>query len=123
MPDGLDPDVRHRHGLPWYTAQVPRRWHSCRPQTIELHRTHGSLIGIYHCACGAITDRTGRWIGRNSRRRTPDPAGLRRDPDTPQPVRARVAADTPSPCASRHPRSHQTGDPVQQRRHRPWAHP
>jgi hypothetical protein len=65
------PDVRHRGGTPWYVAQIPRRWHSCRPQTVRLHRANGSLTGICHCACGALTDRTGRWIGGNSRRRTP----------------------------------------------------
>ncbi len=69
------------------------------PQTIELHRANGLLVGTCHCACGAFTDRTGRWVGRNSRKNTPDPAGLRRDPETPQPVRARVAADTPLPGA------------------------
>ncbi|MGH3695469.1 MAG: hypothetical protein ACRDRX_16025 [Pseudonocardiaceae bacterium] len=118
LPDCLDRDVRHRHGLPWYAAQIPRRWHSCRPQTIELHRTNGSLIGICHCACGALTDRTGRWTGRNSRRRIPDPAGLRRDPETPQPVRAWVTAGPPHPGARRHPRSYQTDDLGQQRRAR-----
>ncbi|MGH3815111.1 MAG: hypothetical protein ACRDUV_22145, partial [Pseudonocardiaceae bacterium] len=76
-----------------------------------------------HCACGAVTDRAGRWVDRNSRRRTPDPAGLCRDPETPQPVRARVAAGTPPPGARRHPRSHQTDDPIQQRRHRQWTNP
>jgi hypothetical protein len=116
VPDALDRDVRHRHGLPWYAAQVPHRWHFCRPQTIQLHRTNSLLIGICHCACGALTDRTGRWIGRNSRKRTPEPAGLRRDPETPQPVRTRVAADTPPPGARRHPRFHQTDQSVAQRR-------
>ncbi|MGH4008277.1 MAG: hypothetical protein ACRDTH_09020, partial [Pseudonocardiaceae bacterium] len=91
------PNVRHRGGMPWHAAQVPRRWHSCRPQTIELHCANGVLIGTCHCACGAVTDRTGRWIGRNSRRCIPDPAGLRREPEPPQPVRARVAAYTPPP--------------------------
>lgn len=95
MPDSLNRDVRHRHGLPWYAAQVPRRWHFCRPQTVELRRTNGSLIGTCRCACGALTDHAGRWIGRNSRRRIRDPAGLRSGPETPQPLRARVAADTP----------------------------
>jgi hypothetical protein len=83
VPDCLDHDVRHRHGLPWYAAQVPHRWHFCRLQTIELCRTNGSLIGIGHCACGAITDRAGRWIGRNSRRRAVDQTGPRLTSEAP----------------------------------------
>lgn len=100
MPDSLDRDVRHRHGLPWYAAQVPRRWHACRPQTIELHRANGLLMGTCHCACGAFTDRTGRWVGRNARKNIPDPAGLRRDPETPQPVRTRGGGGHGSPRCS-----------------------
>jgi len=99
------PGIRHRGGIPWYAAQIPRRWHFCQPQTIELRRVNGLLIGTYHCACGALTDRTGRWVGCNSRRYTPDPAGLRRDPETPQPVRTRAASGiVPHPGTRRHPR-------------------
>lgn len=87
MPEALNRDVRHLHGLPWYAARVPCRWHFCRPQTVELRRSHGVLTGIFHCACGAFTDHTGRWIGRNSRRRTPNPPGLQRAPTSPQPAR------------------------------------
>ena len=89
------PDIRHRHGVPWHAAPSPRRWHACRPQTIELYRDGLVFSGTLHCACGAVTDSTGRWRYRNSRRFT-DPAGLCRDPRTPQPVRGRVAA-APSP--------------------------
>ncbi|MGH3669996.1 MAG: hypothetical protein ACRDSH_05095 [Pseudonocardiaceae bacterium] len=115
--------MRHRHGLPWYAARVPRRWHSCRSQTIKLHHANGLLIGICHCACGAVTDLAGRWIGRNSRRHILDPAGLRRDPETPQPVRAQVAVDPPPPGARRHPRSHQIDDFIQRRRDGQWTRP
>ncbi len=90
------PDVRHRHGLPWDVE---------RPQTVELHREGGILTGTYHCACGAVTDRTGAWRFRNSRRQR-DPAGLRGF-RMPQPVRARVVAGiAPHPGARRHPPSH-----------------
>jgi len=83
------------------------RWRACRPQTVQLSRDGGVLTGTYYCACGAVTDHTGRWVGRNSHRRTSDPAGLRREPSTPQPDRARVAAGTTAhPGARRHPRTH-----------------
>lgn len=81
---------------------APHRWHSCRPQTVQLYCDGGLLTGTYYCACGAATDPTGRWHGRNTRRYTPEVV-LRRDNLTPQPVRARVAADVvthrPSPLA------------------------
>lgn len=85
------PETRHRGGLPWDVAPIPPRWHSCRPQTVELYREGGVLTGTFRCACGAVTDRTGIWRRRNIRRRS-DPAGLRGDPRTPQPVRTRAAA-------------------------------
>lgn len=66
--------VRYRGAMPWYAGQVPRRWHACRPQTVELQRANGLVVGICHCACGAFTDNVGRWVGRNSRKRTSDPA-------------------------------------------------
>lgn len=75
-----------------------------------MFRDGGVLDGVFHCACGAVTDHTGRWHGRNTRRHTPDPAGLRRDPNTPQVARARVAAGTvPHPGARHHPRTHRVG--------------
>ncbi|MPZ67286.1 MAG: hypothetical protein GEU83_17875 [Pseudonocardiaceae bacterium] len=105
IPDSGDTSIRHRYGMPWWAARLPPRWHACRPQTVQLYRDGGLLTGSCHCACGAVTDHTGRWTGRNTRRHGPDPAGLRRDPRTPQPVRARVAADaTPHPGARHHPR-------------------
>ncbi len=91
--------------MPWWTVRVPHLWHSCRPQTVRLYRDGGLLTGTCYCACGAVTDHTGRWHGRNIRRHTPDPAGLRRDPATPQPDRARVAAEPAAhPGARHHPR-------------------
>ncbi len=74
-----NPDVRHRGGVPWDVVPIPYRWHVCRPQTVQLHRERGVLDGTYHCACGAVTDRTGAWRDRNSRRHR-DPAGLCCDP-------------------------------------------
>ena len=104
-----NPDVRHRGGVPWDVVPIPYRWHVCRPQTVQLHRERGVLDGTYHCACGAVTDRTGAWCHRNSRRHR-DPAGLCCDPETPQPVRARmVAAASSRHAARRHPRSHRAG--------------
>jgi hypothetical protein len=76
-------------------------------------------MGTCRCACGAFTDRTGRWIDRNSRKNTPDPAGLRCDPETPQHVRTRVAVGMPDPGARRHPRTHHTDQAVGQRRRHP----
>ncbi len=102
------PDTRHRGGVPWDLAQIPPRWHACRPQTIELHRDGGLLTGTYRCACGAVTDCTGAWRHRNIRRRS-DPAGLRYDPGTPQPVRAGAAAPPPRSGLCCHPRSQPAG--------------
>jgi hypothetical protein len=65
--------------VPWDVVPIPYRWHVCRPQTVQLHRERGVLDGTYHCACGAVTDRTGAWRDRNSRRHR-DPAGLCCDP-------------------------------------------
>ncbi|MPZ67292.1 MAG: hypothetical protein GEU83_17905 [Pseudonocardiaceae bacterium] len=72
---------------------------------MRLFRDGGLLTGSCYCACGAVTDHTGRWTGRNAQRHTPDPAGLRRETPTPQPVRSRVVAGTtPHPGARHHPR-------------------
>jgi hypothetical protein len=76
-------------------------------------------MGTCRCACGAFTDRTGRWVGRNSRKNALDPAALRSDPETPQPVRTRVAVGMPDPGALRHPRSHQTDQAIAQHRRHP----
>ncbi len=101
------PGLRHRGGVPWDAMSVPHRWHACRPQTVELYREGRILTGTYHCACGAVTDGTGAWCFRNSRRR--DPAGLRSS-RTPQPVRTRVVAGTvPHPGARHRLRSHPAG--------------
>ncbi|MDQ3275356.1 MAG: hypothetical protein M3Q39_10100, partial [Actinomycetota bacterium] len=53
--DAADIDTRHRHGVPWWAARIPPRWHTCRPQTVQLHRDRGVLTGTFHCACGAVT--------------------------------------------------------------------
>ncbi len=105
IPDIHDSGTRHRHGMPWWAMRVPHRWHACRPQTVVLFRDGGVLTGACHCACGAVTDHTGRWHGRNSRRST-NPVGLCRGPRTPQSVRARVVAGAaPHPGVRRHPHS------------------
>ncbi len=88
----------------WYAARLPHRWHTCRPQTVELRRDGALLTGTYHCGCGAVTDSDGIWRQRNSRR-SPYPAGLCREPESPQTVRTRVAAARHS-RARRHPRIH-----------------
>jgi hypothetical protein len=106
VPDAHSSNIRHRLGMPWWAVRAPGRWHACRPQTVQLYRDGGVLTATFYCACGAVTDHTGRWHGRNSRR-SADPAGLRRDPRTPQPVRARMAAGAaPHSGARRHPSTH-----------------
>ncbi len=74
------PHVRNRNGVPWHLAPIPRCWHACRPQTIELYRDGPVLNATLHCACGAVTDSTGRWRDRNSRRVT-DPTGCAAIPE------------------------------------------
>ncbi|MQA16625.1 MAG: hypothetical protein GEV09_21580 [Pseudonocardiaceae bacterium] len=105
MPAPGHSGVRHRGGVRWDVAPVRYRWHACSPQTVELYREHGVLIGTCRCACGAVTDRTGAWQHRNTRRHR-DPAGMRRA-RTPQLVRAPVAAGSvPHPAARHHRRPH-----------------
>jgi hypothetical protein len=107
IPDATDGTIRHRYGMPWWAVREPHRWHSCPPQTVHLFCDGGVLSGSCYCACGAVTDHTGRWVGRNTRRNACDPAGLCRETVTPQPVRAWVAAGAaPHPGACRHLRSH-----------------
>lgn len=102
MRAGGGPDVQHRGELPWDVAPVPARWRSCQPQTVELYCEGGVVTSSGHCARGAITDRTGMWRRRNTRRH-PDPAGLCRS-RMPQPVRTRLVAGislTPVPATTR----------------------
>ncbi len=88
-------------------VRVPRCWHACRPQTVHLYRDGGALTGILYCSCGAVTDHTGRWVGRNSRRSGSDSVGLRREAATSQPHQARVAAGASSHSGARsHARPH-----------------
>ncbi len=96
MPEAADSSIRHRHGMPWSAARLPHRWHACRPQTVHLFRHGAVLDGVCYCACGAVTDHTGRWTGRNTRRHTPDPDGFRHKHLMAQPDRSRVAAGTTS---------------------------
>jgi hypothetical protein len=81
-----DPDVRHRDGVPWNEAPIPRRLHRCSVQTSGWTGPAG-LTQILRCACGAIADgidvkaaRAVRpswlaeqrcWKERNQRRRRP----------------------------------------------------
>jgi hypothetical protein len=56
---------KHRRGVPYWKAAVPRRWHICRAQTV------GRLdkLTVYLCACGASRNALWkRWAHRNTRR-------------------------------------------------------
>jgi hypothetical protein len=99
------PDLRHRGGIPWDAAPIPHRWHACRPQTVQLYGEHGVLTGTCRCACGAVTDRTGTWRFRNTRRQR-DPARPRRA-RIPRPGHLQAVADTaPHPGARHRLRAH-----------------
>jgi len=77
-----DPDapeemqVRNLNGVPWYTAPVPSRRHTCWVQT-------SGWIGLdryVRCACGAVCRNPcnccePHWMERNSRHPDPPPAG------------------------------------------------
>lgn len=56
--------LENLNGVGWRYAPIPPRWHRCAPQT-------RGLWDIERCACGAIRENkgSGRWFGRNSRRR------------------------------------------------------
>jgi hypothetical protein len=59
--------IEHVGGISWREAPIPRRWHRCWTQT--------SGHGVRRCACGALSyDDLPRWIEKNSRRRSADPA-------------------------------------------------
>lgn len=103
LPNVEDTTIRHRHGVPWWAARVPYRWHACRPQTVHLYSDGGVLTSTCYCACGAVSDHTGRWHGRN-RRRSARSTDSRHHAPTPQPAHSRVAAGAaPYPGARRHP--------------------
>lgn len=54
------------HGVDWYDAPIPRRFHRCRVQTDGwVDFTH-----IQRCACGAIRIYDSGWSDRNSRRKS-----------------------------------------------------
>lgn len=58
--------IKHKDGVPWWEAPVPRRFHRCRVQTM------GKLGSewIYRCACGAVGGpKWPGWINRNARRK------------------------------------------------------
>ncbi len=64
---GGSPDVRHRGGLRWKVAPIPRRWRACRPRAVHLHGEGGLLSGGGHC--------TSAWHHPNTCQYQ-DPAGL-----------------------------------------------
>ncbi len=58
--------VYDRHGINWFDAPTPKRWHRCKPWTVAFDR--GSYV--QRCACGSINvggDRSG-WMERNRRK-------------------------------------------------------
>lgn len=60
----FEPDIRHRDGIPWYEAPVPRRLHRCTWQSSGWVGFHQ----IVRCACGAYYDASRkRWFDRNQR--------------------------------------------------------
>lgn len=77
-----DPIVKHRHGVPWYSAPLPWVLHRrCAPHTLELWWNDSDEDGFdraarfpdggrQFCACGAVLDLAvdQEWRGRNSRR-------------------------------------------------------
>lgn len=54
----------HFHGIPWWDAPKPRRFHRCRPQT---EGCMNYFTVIQRCACGAISIDGQRWMNRNSK--------------------------------------------------------
>lgn len=66
----MGPEIGHKGGVPWWKADLPRRFHRCRPQTIGW-ATAGAPT-CYRCACGAMGEAyKGRlsWVDRNARRK------------------------------------------------------
>jgi hypothetical protein len=62
-----DLGIAHRHGIPWFRAPIPRRWHRC---TVWTSGRTGAFCLVERCACGAIRlDGEDSWIQRNSRRK------------------------------------------------------
>lgn len=60
------PDVRHRGGVWWHEAPLPRRWHRCRPQTVGWVNL---FTWVERCACGAIKVDNGVWHNKNQTRK------------------------------------------------------
>ena len=59
--------MKHKDGIPYWKAPIPRRFHFCRAQTV------GKLGDqwIWRCACGALRSpkRFKFWINKNDRRK------------------------------------------------------
>lgn len=61
-------DIRHRDGISWINASVPRRLHRCWVQTEGV--LGGPLGDLYQrCPCGAVRRNNGYWMDRNARRK------------------------------------------------------
>ena len=61
-------EVYHLDGIPWFMAQLPNRFHSCKPQTIGYINYFDY---VERCACGAIRLRSHGhdWSSKNDRRK------------------------------------------------------
>lgn len=59
-------DFRHKNGLWWHEAPLPRRRHRCQ---VQSSGTLPSGTFIERCACGAARLDGILWIERNSRRK------------------------------------------------------
>lgn len=59
-------EINHVHGIPWYEAPIPRRWHKCRPQTTGWV---GYFTPVLRCACGAIKYDRDKWRNKNTRKK------------------------------------------------------
>jgi hypothetical protein len=63
---GPIPSLRHREGIPWPQAPLPRRWHLCSVWSWGF-TPEGTPYG--YCACGARRyGLNGWWKGKNRRR-------------------------------------------------------
>lgn len=63
--------LKHRNGVPWYDAPIPRKWHFCRAWSSGWV----DLTQLERCACGAQRDvyqgRWSPWVWKNTRRNGP----------------------------------------------------
>jgi hypothetical protein len=62
-------ELHHRSGVSWFDAPLPKRRHTCRPQTFGYT---GWFDLVERCACGAIRlgGRDHGWREKNARRKS-----------------------------------------------------